>query len=239
MSFPRLRSMITSRCCSSTIEPSGLRAIVALHDTTLGPAVGGCRFWPYASEVEALTDVLRLSKGMTYKAAMADLPFGGGKTVIIGDPRIDAIRGAVPRARPGDPQPGRRATTPARMSARARRTWTGPARRRLTCWDARKAAAAIRRRSRRAASARHQGRGQAPLRSRRAAGRARRHPGHRACRRQPREPAGGGRRAADRRRHRCRARRAQGQTARRAPGRLRRDPRRSMPRCSHPARSAA
>jgi leucine dehydrogenase len=68
-------------------RPSGLRAIVALHDTTLGPAVGGCRFWPYASEVEALTDVLRLSKGMTYKAAMADLPFGGGKTVIIGDPR--------------------------------------------------------------------------------------------------------------------------------------------------------
>jgi leucine dehydrogenase len=68
-------------------RPSGLRAIVALHDTTLGPAVGGCRFWPYASEVDALTDVLRLSKGMTYKAAMADLPFGGGKTVIIGDPR--------------------------------------------------------------------------------------------------------------------------------------------------------
>ncbi len=82
-------------------QPSGLRAIVALHDTTLGPAVGGCRFWPYASEVEALTDVLRLSKGMTYKAAMADLPFGGGKTVIIGDPktlRSEALFRALGRA---------------------------------------------------------------------------------------------------------------------------------------------
>jgi leucine dehydrogenase len=69
--------------------PSGLKAIVALHDTSLGPALGGCRMWPYASEAEALTDVLRLAKGMTYKAAMAGLPFGGGKTVIIGDPRKD------------------------------------------------------------------------------------------------------------------------------------------------------
>ncbi|HEX3210701.1 MAG TPA: Glu/Leu/Phe/Val dehydrogenase dimerization domain-containing protein [Geminicoccaceae bacterium] len=69
--------------------PSGLKAIVALHDTTLGPALGGCRMWPYPSEAEALTDVLRLAKGMTYKAAMAGLPFGGGKAVIIGDPRKD------------------------------------------------------------------------------------------------------------------------------------------------------
>jgi leucine dehydrogenase len=66
---------------------SGLRAIVALHDTTLGPAVGGCRMWPYASEADAVTDVLRLSRGMTFKAAMAELPYGGGKTVIIGDPK--------------------------------------------------------------------------------------------------------------------------------------------------------
>jgi leucine dehydrogenase len=70
-------------------RPSGLQAIVALHDTAAGPAIGGCRMWPYASEGEALTDVLRLAKGMTYKAAMARLPFGGGKTVIIGDPRAD------------------------------------------------------------------------------------------------------------------------------------------------------
>jgi leucine dehydrogenase len=68
---------------------SGLKAIVALHDTTPGPAIGGCRMWPYASEAEALTDVLRLAKGMTYKAAMARLPFGGGKTVVIGDPWRD------------------------------------------------------------------------------------------------------------------------------------------------------
>jgi leucine dehydrogenase len=68
---------------------SGLKAIVALHDTTLGPAVGGCRMWPYADENEALIDVLRLSRGMTFKAAMADLPYGGGKTVIIGDSRAD------------------------------------------------------------------------------------------------------------------------------------------------------
>lgn len=68
---------------------SGLRAIVALHDTASGPAIGGCRMWPYAGEGEALTDVLRLARGMTYKAAMARLPFGGGKTVIIGDPRRD------------------------------------------------------------------------------------------------------------------------------------------------------
>src|SRR5690606_4340607 len=68
---------------------SGLRAIIALHDTTLGPALGGCRMWPYATEADAITDVLRLSKGMTFKAAMADLPYGGGKTVIMGDPRTD------------------------------------------------------------------------------------------------------------------------------------------------------
>jgi leucine dehydrogenase len=68
---------------------SGLKAIVALHDTTLGPAVGGCRMWPYATEADAITDVLRLSRGMTFKAAMADLPYGGGKAVIIGDPRTD------------------------------------------------------------------------------------------------------------------------------------------------------
>ena len=68
---------------------SGLRAIIAVHDTRLGRALGGCRMWPYASDDEALTDVLRLSRGMTYKAALAGLPQGGGKSVIIGDPRRD------------------------------------------------------------------------------------------------------------------------------------------------------
>lgn len=68
---------------------SGLRAIIAVHSSTLGPAVGGCRMYPYASEADALTDVLRLSRGMTYKSALAGLPFGGGKSVILGDPRTD------------------------------------------------------------------------------------------------------------------------------------------------------
>ncbi len=80
---------------------SGLWAVVAIHDTTLGPAIGGCRMWPYPSEAEALTDVLRLSRSMTYKAAMAGLSFGGGKTVIIGDPRTqksEALFRALGRA---------------------------------------------------------------------------------------------------------------------------------------------
>ena len=64
----------------------GLKAIIAIHSTALGPAAGGCRMHPYASEAEALTDVLRLSKGMTYKNAIAGLPLGGGKCVIIADP---------------------------------------------------------------------------------------------------------------------------------------------------------
>ncbi len=68
---------------------SGLRAIIAIHDTTRGPALGGLRIYPYASEADALTDVLRLSRGMSYKSAMADLPLGGGKAVIIADPRTD------------------------------------------------------------------------------------------------------------------------------------------------------
>ena len=70
-------------------EATGLRAIIAVHSTTLGPAVGGCRMFPYVSEDDALHDVLRLSRGMTYKSALAGLPFGGGKSVIIGDPRKD------------------------------------------------------------------------------------------------------------------------------------------------------
>lgn len=70
-------------------EESGLSAIIAVHDSTLGPALGGCRMWPYGSSDEALTDVLRLSKGMTYKAAMAELALGGGKAVIIGDARAE------------------------------------------------------------------------------------------------------------------------------------------------------
>jgi leucine dehydrogenase len=87
--------------------PTGLRAIIAIHSTALGPAAGGCRMWPYATATEAAADVLRLSRGMSYKNAMAGLPFGGGKGVIIGDARsaktpelfaafgrmVDALRG--------------------------------------------------------------------------------------------------------------------------------------------------
>lgn len=68
-------------------KESGLKMIVGIHSTVLGPALGGCRMWDYASESEALRDVLRLSRGMTYKAAVAGLRLGGGKAVIIGDPR--------------------------------------------------------------------------------------------------------------------------------------------------------
>jgi leucine dehydrogenase len=68
-------------------EASGLRAIIAVHSTVLGPGLGGTRFWPFATEREALVDVLRLSQGMTYKNAVAGLDLGGGKAVIIGDPR--------------------------------------------------------------------------------------------------------------------------------------------------------
>ncbi|MBT2605156.1 branched-chain amino acid dehydrogenase [Peribacillus frigoritolerans] len=70
-------------------KQSGLKAIIAIHDTTLGPALGGTRMWTYASEEDAIEDALRLSRGMTYKNAAAGLNLGGGKTVIIGDPRKD------------------------------------------------------------------------------------------------------------------------------------------------------
>jgi leucine dehydrogenase len=69
-------------------EPSaGYRGIIAIHNTTLGPALGGTRFWNYATEEEAIVDALRLARGMTYKAAIAGLNLGGGKSVIIGDPK--------------------------------------------------------------------------------------------------------------------------------------------------------
>ena len=68
---------------------SGLRSILAIHNTSRGPALGGCRMWSYGSEDEAVADALRLSRGMTYKAAMADLPLGGGKAVIFGDAKHD------------------------------------------------------------------------------------------------------------------------------------------------------
>ncbi|ACY16799.1 Glu/Leu/Phe/Val family dehydrogenase [Haliangium ochraceum] len=71
-------------CCDAE---SGLKAIIAIHNTNRGPALGGCRMYAYASDDDALTDVLRLSRGMTYKSALANLTLGGGKSVIIGNPR--------------------------------------------------------------------------------------------------------------------------------------------------------
>ncbi|MDG5759519.1 Glu/Leu/Phe/Val dehydrogenase dimerization domain-containing protein [Natronococcus sp. A-GB1] len=84
-----------------TDTETGLRAIVAIHDTTLGPSLGGTRILDYDSEADALEDVLRLSHAMTYKAAAADLPLGGGKAVILGDPdevRTEATLEAYGRA---------------------------------------------------------------------------------------------------------------------------------------------
>ena len=68
-----------------TNEACGLKAIIAVHSTHLGPAAGGCRFWRYEDDADALKDALRLSRGMSYKNAMAGLPLGGGKSVIIAD----------------------------------------------------------------------------------------------------------------------------------------------------------
>jgi len=70
-------------------EASGYRGIIAIHSTRLGPAVGGTRFWNYASDEEAMIDALRLSRGMTYKCAAAGMPLGGGKSIIIGDNKIE------------------------------------------------------------------------------------------------------------------------------------------------------
>lgn len=80
---------------------TGLTAFIAVHNTNLGPALGGCRMFPYASEDDAIRDVLRLSRGMTYKNAMAGLPLGGGKSVIIGNPhtqKTEALMQAMGRA---------------------------------------------------------------------------------------------------------------------------------------------
>jgi leucine dehydrogenase len=76
-------------------KTSGLKAIIVIHDTTLGPAAGGLRMWPYETEEEALTDALRLARGMTYKNAAAGLPYGGGKGVILGDPAREKHEGML------------------------------------------------------------------------------------------------------------------------------------------------
>jgi leucine dehydrogenase len=85
--FDRLAEMGHEQVMLCSDPESGYRGIIAIHDTTLGIALGGTRFWQYANDEEALTDVLRLSRGMTYKSAVAGLNLGGGKAVIIGNPK--------------------------------------------------------------------------------------------------------------------------------------------------------
>lgn len=87
--FDTMASMGHERVLICSNPDVGLRALIAVHSTVLGPGLGGTRMWPYATEEEALVDVLRLSRGMTYKAAAAGLTLGGGKAVIIGDPHKD------------------------------------------------------------------------------------------------------------------------------------------------------
>ena len=68
--------------------PTGLKGIIAVHNTVLGPSLGGCRIWNYENETDALWDVLRLSRGMTYKSSISGINLGGGKAVIIGNPKV-------------------------------------------------------------------------------------------------------------------------------------------------------
>jgi leucine dehydrogenase len=83
--FDRIERKAHNQISFAYERESGYKGIIAIHDTTLGPALGGTRFWNYSSDEEAINDVLRLARGMTYKAAVAGLKLGGGKSVIIGD----------------------------------------------------------------------------------------------------------------------------------------------------------
>lgn len=87
--FQQMAEMGHERVLFCSSPEVGLEAIIAVHSTILGPGLGGVRMWPYSSTEEAITDVLRLSRGMTYKAAAAGLNLGGGKAVILGDPKKD------------------------------------------------------------------------------------------------------------------------------------------------------
>jgi leucine dehydrogenase len=87
--FSQLEALGHKKIVFCSDPDTGLKAIIAIHDTTLGPALGGTRMWAYKSETDALSDVLRLSKAMTYKASINGLNLGGGKAVIIGDSRRD------------------------------------------------------------------------------------------------------------------------------------------------------
>lgn len=87
--FEEMKKSDTEQIIFNYSKDTGLKAIIAINDTTLGPAVGGCRMLDYNSTDEALLDVLRLAQGMTYKCALAGANYGGGKTVVIGNPKTD------------------------------------------------------------------------------------------------------------------------------------------------------
>ena len=105
-----------------------LRAIVAIHDSRLGPALGGCRFIEYDTDEAALVDALRLARGMTYKAALAGLAHGGGKSVIIRPEAALRSRRAVPRVRHASSTICAATTSPPRTAAPGSRTWRSSAR---------------------------------------------------------------------------------------------------------------
>lgn len=87
--FPKIEAFGFEEVLMAHDAETGLKAIIAIHNTVNGPALGGTRMWNYSSEAAAFEDVLRLARGMTYKSAGAELPLGGGKAVIMGDPRRD------------------------------------------------------------------------------------------------------------------------------------------------------
>ena len=87
--FAEMKEMGHERVLLCSNPEVGLQAIIAIHSTVLGPGLGGTRMWPYESFDAALTDALRLSRGMTYKAAAAGINLGGAKAVIVGDPKKD------------------------------------------------------------------------------------------------------------------------------------------------------
>ena len=87
--FEEMEKLGTEQVIFNYDKASGLKCIITIHDTTVGPALGGCRMWDYATEEEAVIDSLRLSKGMTQKCSVSRTSFGGGKTVIMGDPATD------------------------------------------------------------------------------------------------------------------------------------------------------
>ena len=93
--FPQLGAYDHEMVVFCNDSATGPRAIIAVHDTTLGPGLGGVRMFPYATEQDALEDVLRLSRGMTYKAAISGVDLGGAKSVIIGDSKTEKTPGLL------------------------------------------------------------------------------------------------------------------------------------------------